>query len=108
MTAQSKAQTLNVAAIGLLAVAVVGIPTAWQGGCENPPQVVDAQTGRLRPATTQEVVRFVQDAGDVGRAVTVATGQVAWLPFVDIAVRLAAVLAAFLMERPRRAAQAPG
>lgn len=93
---------LRIATLACLVVGVVGIATFAPVGCENM-VIKDPVTGETRPATPEEaaalVDKAVQDTGNVARVITVVTGQPEALPFVDLGVRVAALIAAFFMNR---------
>jgi len=109
--------------LAALVLAVFGFMPLLNPGC-GPPQVIDADTGALRDATPAELGEIgvkVADAVDAvppdtpasvpaaaakvraaGQAVVIATGHPEWVPLVDLAVRLAALVFAWIV-RPRDA-----
>ena len=116
------------AMLAALVLAVFGFMPLLNPGC-GPPQVIDADTGALRDATPAEqaaIAGEVIDAADAarkvtpatatttaakvrtaGKAVVIATGHPEWVPLVDLAVRLAALVFAWIV-RPRDAVKPAG
>ena len=74
-------------------------------GC-GPIYVLDKQTGEMREATTEEVKEIVESVGDVARLGVVAIGRPEWLVFVDVGVRIAALVAGFVLGSKKAAAKA--
>lgn len=81
-----------------IGVALIGVMPFTNPGCQNV-MVLDEVTGELRPATADEVKGIVEGVGDVAKVVTIAVGQPQYVPFIDIAVRLAALAVGFLYGR---------
>lgn len=97
----------TIVAVALLA-AVVGVAPFTGPGCDRLITVQDSDTGEIRKATTQEVEQLVKDAGDIAKVITITTGHPEAVPFIEIAVRLAAILVAFFYGRaPDRRRPAP-
>lgn len=82
------------AVLALLAVAMTGIGSlASNSGCDW--QVRDMTTGEWRNATPQEVTGFVNQTGELAKTAIVASPLAPFMPFIDIAIRLAALWAAW-------------
>lgn len=99
-----KINRLHVAAL-LILVGLVGLVPFSSSGC-GPIYVLDDQTGELREATAEEVQAIVERVGDVARLGVVAIGRPEWLLFVDIGVRIAALVAGFALGSKKAAAKA--
>ncbi len=109
--------------LAALVLAVFGFMPLLNPACQAP-QVIDQDTGQLRPATPAElgeIARDVAAAADAvpkttpatatstaakvrtaGKSIVVAAGHPEWIPIVDLAVRLAALVFAWVV-RPRDA-----
>lgn len=98
-----KINRLHVAALFIL-VGLVGLAPFTGTAC-GPVYVVDPQTGERRPATPEEIQAIVNQGGDLARVVAVGAGHPEWLPFVDVAVRVIALVAGFALGTKKAAAK---
>jgi hypothetical protein len=94
-------KTKRNASLAAVALAMIGIAPFVGSSCSSF-YAVDAKTGLLRPATTQEAVQTVTAIGDAAGGVVAALGGAAYLPWIDLGVRVIALLTAWLLEPPRR------
>jgi len=85
--------------LAALAVALIGTTPFTNPGCKGV-QVIDDDTGLPRPATQAEIESIAQGGGAVAKGVLLATGQPEWVPLVDVAVRVAALVLAW-MTKPK-------
>jgi len=92
--------------LACLAVAMVGTQPFLNPGC-GAIKVKDTVSGELRDATPEEVEEMTYRMGEVGKTVTIATGQVQYLPFVDIGVRLVALILAFYQRTAIKKKEVP-
>ena len=99
-----KINRLHVAAL-LILVGLVGLVPFSNPGC-GPVYVIDAQTGETRVATPEEIQAIVEQGGDLARVVTIGVGHPEWLPIVDVAVRVIALVAGFVLGSKKAAAKA--
>jgi hypothetical protein len=95
--------------LATLAVAVIGIQPALNPGCGTI-KVKDPVTGAVRDATPQELQDVSVWVGDIGKVATVSAGQAQWVPFVDVGVRVLALLLAWYQktEIEKKEKPAPG
>ena len=111
------------AMLAALMLAVFGFMPFINPGCSGP-QVIDQDTGQLRPATPAEIAAIagkVADAVDAvppdtpasvpaaarkieaaGKSIVIAAGHPEWTPIVDLVVRVAALVFAWVI-RPKDA-----
>lgn len=107
--------------LAALIVAVFGTMPFVNPACQAP-QVIDQDTGALRDATPAELGEIAHDVADAvdavppatpasvpaaaakvttaGKAVVIAAGHPEWVPIVDLVVRVAALVFAWIV-RPR-------
>lgn len=116
------------AMLAALMLALFGFMPLVNPGC-GPPQIIDGDTGQLRDATPAEqaaiagdvveavdAVRIAQPTSvpaaaakvrTAGKAVVIAAGRPEWVPIVDLVVRMAALVFAWIV-RPRDAVKPAG
>lgn len=99
-----KINRMHIAALLILA-GLVGVAPFSPAGC-GPVYVVDPQTGERRPATQEEIQAIVNQGGDLARVVAIGAGHPEWLPFVDLAVRVIALVAGYALGSKKAAAKA--
>lgn len=99
-----KINRMHVAALLILA-GLVGFAPFISSGC-GPVYIVDPVTGERRPATSEEIQAIVNKGGDAARIVAVGAGHPEWLPFIDVAVRVIALVAGFALGSKKAAARA--
>jgi len=99
-------KTSRITMFAALAVAVFGLMPLTATNC-GPIKVMDPVTGETRLATPEEAAAVAQAAGETLQVVTVAAGQPTWIPFVDIGMRMAALLFAWYQRREIDKALAP-
>jgi len=93
-------------------VAIVGFTGFTSVGCANL-MIKDPSTNEWRPATEAEIAEWqgqqMKNVANVASTVLATTGQPQYIPFIDIAVRIAASLIAFFaLQRQKKAAAPPG
>jgi len=100
-----KAHALQAAMLALLSYAAVGITTFAGTGCDKY-MIHDPETGLWREATREEAIadveRNILTGEHVAETVTVTVGHPEYVPIIDLVGRLAAVLAAFWLNRKYR------
>jgi len=83
----------------LLLAAVIGVwPFLHLVGCANIP--TSGTAAWYNNVTTQQVTEALKVGGDVGTVVVTAVGHPEWAIIIDLVVRLAAVVAAWLIRPP--------
>jgi hypothetical protein len=90
----------------LLAVVAVGV-APFSGGCEKM-YVLDHATNVWRPATDGEQQTIAEkvagQTATVAETVALATGRPQYVPLIDVAARLAALIAAYFIATKKKTA----
>ena len=82
----------------LLAAAAVGVtPILGLNGCY--PRDYDPATPEIDAPSTEQIEHVAATAQEVTRIATVAAGQPAWIPILDLAARLAVLIGAWFVAR---------
>jgi len=88
-----------IAILALCTFAALGIGSFTNLGC-NELVTWDPATQSYVPVDPITLQPALAEGGDIAKVALTATGQVVWLPFVDLAVRLIALFAAFRFQKP--------
>jgi hypothetical protein len=92
----------HLAAIMLLCVAVAGVTPFVPAACSGM-KVYDVNTHAWRPMTAQDANAVISVAGPAAATAAAALGQPEWIPVIDLATRLAALVSAWLFTNPWQA-----
>jgi len=92
--------------LAVLVVAVFGVTPLLNPACRAP-EVVDQETGELRPMTPDETEAAAETIGKAAETIVVAAGYPEWLPLVDLVVRVGALVLAWTVRPKAGATSAP-
>ena len=82
------------AGLALLALAALGVPAVgFDLGCQW--QVKDQTTGAWRDATPVDMTGFANESGEIVRTTVAGTPLAPMLPWIDMVLRLVALMAAW-------------
>lgn len=85
-----------------LLIAIIGTTPFTNPGCKQPLTIEDPLTGQIREVTQEELTKILEDVGTTAKVIAITTGQPQAVPFVELGVRLAAILVAFFYGRPKQ------